>query len=167
MNATECIKKLSPVLFWDIDKSQADMDKFPSFFVQRVLEYGNWNDWKLLLCYYGKERIVDICKNLRSLDSRCLSYICAISNTRKEEYRCYRMKQLNQGRCFVDTAPIDEKYWAEQSGIGWRGRNSQLIIPGLASMWTAIFADVGVMVLAVLNATRALYTKDLARKNEQ
>ena len=38
---------------------------------------------------------------------------------------------------------------------------------GLASMWTAIFADVGVMVLAVLNATRALYTKDLARKNER
>ena len=32
---------------------------------------------------------------------------------------------------------------------------------GLAGMWLAIFADVGVMVLAVLNATRALYTKDL------
>ena len=38
---------------------------------------------------------------------------------------------------------------------------------GLASMWTAIFADVGVMVLAVLNATRALYTKDLVRKASQ
>ena len=38
---------------------------------------------------------------------------------------------------------------------------------GLASMWTAIFADVGVMVLAVLNATRALYTKDLAKRNVQ
>ena len=38
---------------------------------------------------------------------------------------------------------------------------------GLASMWTAIFADVGVMVLAVLNATRALYTKDLAKKSVQ
>ena len=35
---------------------------------------------------------------------------------------------------------------------------------GMASMWTAIFADVGVMVIAVLNATRALYTKDLVRK---
>jgi Cd2+/Zn2+-exporting ATPase len=34
---------------------------------------------------------------------------------------------------------------------------------GLASMWLAIFADVGVMVLAVLNAARALYTKDLTR----
>ena len=36
---------------------------------------------------------------------------------------------------------------------------------GMASMWTAIFADVGVMVIAVLNATRALYTKDLIRKS--
>ncbi len=36
---------------------------------------------------------------------------------------------------------------------------------GMASMWTAIFADVGVMVIAVLNATRALYTKDLVRKS--
>ena len=38
---------------------------------------------------------------------------------------------------------------------------------GIANMWTAIFADVGVMVIAVLNATRALYTKDLAKKNEE
>ena len=37
---------------------------------------------------------------------------------------------------------------------------------GKASMWTAIFADVGVMVIAVLNATRALYTKDLVKKDE-
>ena len=32
---------------------------------------------------------------------------------------------------------------------------------GLAGMWAAIFADVGVMVLAVLNAMRALHTKGL------
>ena len=37
---------------------------------------------------------------------------------------------------------------------------------GMASMWTAIFADVGVMVIAVLNATRALYTKDLVMKSQ-
>ena len=34
---------------------------------------------------------------------------------------------------------------------------------GIAGMWAAIFADVGVMVIAVLNATRALYTKDLTK----
>ena len=32
---------------------------------------------------------------------------------------------------------------------------------GLANMWLAIFADVGVMVLAVLNAIRALFVKNL------
>lgn len=32
---------------------------------------------------------------------------------------------------------------------------------GMADMWLAIFADVGVMILAVLNAIRALFVKDL------
>lgn len=32
---------------------------------------------------------------------------------------------------------------------------------GIANMWTAIFADVGVMILAVLNAIRVLFTKKL------
>ena len=32
---------------------------------------------------------------------------------------------------------------------------------GLANMWLAIFADVGVMLLAVLNAIRALSVKKL------
>ena len=32
---------------------------------------------------------------------------------------------------------------------------------GIANMWLAIFADVGVMIIAVLNAIRALYVKNL------
>ena len=36
-----------------------------------------------------------------------------------------------------------------------------LVALGLASMWLAVFADVGVMILAVLNAIRALFVKDL------
>ena len=32
---------------------------------------------------------------------------------------------------------------------------------GAANMWMAIFADVGVMVLAILNAVRALFVKKL------
>lgn len=32
-------------------------------------------------------------------------------------------------RAFCDTAPVLERYWAVQSGIGWTGRNHQLIIP--------------------------------------
>ena len=32
---------------------------------------------------------------------------------------------------------------------------------GVANMWMAIFADVGVMVIAVLNAIRALFVKNI------
>ncbi len=38
-----------------------------------------------------------------------------------------------KGRVFCDTAPVMERYWAQQSGIGWIGKNTQLIIPGAGS----------------------------------
>ena len=37
------------------------------------------------------------------------------------------------GRAFCDTAPVDEHYWAWRTGIGWLGRNTQLIIPQAGS----------------------------------
>lgn len=37
------------------------------------------------------------------------------------------------GRCFCDTAPILEKAWAVEAGLGWTGRNSLLITPSHGS----------------------------------
>lgn len=86
---------MSSHLFWDIDLAQADMDRAPAQIVQRVLEYGELSDWRLIRDYYGLDKIVEVCKQLRTLDPVCLSYICAISQTRKEDYRCYRTRQSN------------------------------------------------------------------------
>lgn len=86
---------LSSIVFWDVDMSSVDFNKQAAFFIQRVLEYGNLHDWKIILSYYGLDRIVSECKNMRTLDPVCLSYICTISKTRKEDYRCYRLAQSN------------------------------------------------------------------------
>jgi len=37
------------------------------------------------------------------------------------------------GRAFSDSAPLSERYWAEQAGLGWVGRNNLLILPGKGS----------------------------------
>ncbi len=33
------------------------------------------------------------------------------------------------GRCFVDSAPVMDKAWAKKSGLGWMGKNTNLINP--------------------------------------
>ena len=38
-------------------------------------------------------------------------------------------------RVFVDSGPVLERYWAVQAGLGWIGRNQQLIIPRAGSMF--------------------------------
>lgn len=44
--------------------------------------------------------------------------------------------ELNdQVRAFCDSAPVLERYWAVRAGLGWIGRNHQLIIPHAGSMF--------------------------------
>lgn len=49
---------------------------------------------------------------------------------------CKRLKELNpafSARCFVDSAPIFEKRYAVEAGLGWIGRQSLLITPQYGS----------------------------------
>lgn len=39
------------------------------------------------------------------------------------------------GRMFVDSAPVLEKAWAKKSGLGWIGKNANLIIPKQGSFY--------------------------------
>lgn len=41
--------------------------------------------------------------------------------------------EMLPGRAFCDTAPVLERYWAWKAGLGWIGRNHQLIIPHAGS----------------------------------
>lgn len=93
MSGQECIKKMNPNLFWDADLSQISMDEHAGYIIQRVLEYGQMDDWRLINHYYGLDKIVEECKKLRTLDPVCLSFVATISHTKEEDYRCYHFRQ--------------------------------------------------------------------------
>ena len=88
----------SKYLFWDANPATVDLERNSPYVVQRVLEYGELSDWRLLLEYYGLERIVEISKQLRTLNPKALSFLCVVSGTREEDYRCYSQTPLTMVR---------------------------------------------------------------------
>lgn len=49
-----------------------------------------------------------------------------------------------KGRPFCDSAPVMERYWAQRAGLGWIGKNRQLIIPKAGSYFFLgeLFVDI-------------------------
>jgi len=88
------IDDFSEVLFWDVDLTDFDFEKHKTHLIQKVLEYGNINDWNLLKKRYGLETIKEISLTLRSLDAVTLAYLSAIFKISKTEFRCYKHRQL-------------------------------------------------------------------------
>jgi len=50
----------------------------------------------------------------------------------------------NQQHTFVDSAPVLERRWAERAGLGWIGKHTQLIHPGLGS-----YCFIGILMLNI------------------
>ncbi|MCL2417521.1 MAG: hypothetical protein FWD02_06280 [Bacteroidales bacterium] len=87
--------KFSKNLFWDINVEKLDIDKYPGYVLQRVLERGQWEDWVQIRAYYPMELIKKEVMQLRTLRPDALAYIALYTDTNKEDYRCYKLTQLN------------------------------------------------------------------------
>ena len=94
MDKTITINDFSKHLFWDVDLDGFDFEKHKVHLINKVLEYGLINDWNLLKKVYGLETIKEVSLNLRSLDAVTLSYLSALFNIDKREFRCYKHKQM-------------------------------------------------------------------------
>ncbi len=80
---------LSPHLFWDVDRDKLDMEKNAAFMIKRVLEYGLWNDWKIIQQHYGIATIAQTALRFRELEPKSLHFIAGISGIHLNKFRCY------------------------------------------------------------------------------
>lgn len=107
-------KRLNPTLMVDGAKSVISLlyNYYPN-------EYQvNTNDFRISKFAYGKDYHYVIKEKLKSL----MLYV-------SEE-----IGEIN-GRVFVDSAPVLERAWAQKSGLGWIGKNANLIMPKAGSFF--------------------------------
>ena len=94
MKRIESIKEnFSKNLFWDIDLNDLNLNTHSSFILARVLDYGTWQDWKLLCSHYTKDEIKKAALEIRSMFPKSLNYIAMYTDIPISEFRCYKLRQ--------------------------------------------------------------------------
>ncbi len=91
----------------------------------------------LLLNYYPEERLPEGNNDLKiSKYAYGTDYHFVIKDKLKQLLRVVQEKigEVN-GRVFVDSAPVMDKVWAKKSGLGWIGKNTNLIHPKSGSFF--------------------------------
>ena len=68
---------LSKHLFWDTDPVGVDVELHAAWLVKRVLEYGRWVDWQVIVEIFGRPRLAEITSSLRSLDPKAAAFALA------------------------------------------------------------------------------------------
>ncbi len=76
--------------FWDIDIKVLDLQKHRRFIIFRMLERGNWPDFKALIEYYGRETVKGDLIKARYIDRKSLRFCSFYFNVPQEEFRCSR-----------------------------------------------------------------------------
>lgn len=87
------INDLSSHLFWDVDSTSLDFSQNERLIIQRVLDYGLFSDWKILINQYGIEKIARVATQLKDLDKKSISLISLLSGIPRKKFKCYTIKQ--------------------------------------------------------------------------
>ena len=106
-------KRLNPTLLVDDAKSVVSLllNYYPS-------EFQNQDSYKISKYAYGQDYHFVIKEKLKELLFSIQSNIGEVS-----------------GRAFVDSAPVLDKAWAAKSGLGWIGKNSNLLTQKVGSFY--------------------------------
>ncbi len=84
---------ISKIAFWDVSFEKIDFEKSSLFVMQKVFNYGVWNDQVAIMRYYDRIRREIV--HAAYLRKTVLSYVCVILGLQKEDFECYTRMQSN------------------------------------------------------------------------
>jgi hypothetical protein len=88
------VELLSKHLFWDIDSNLLEWERSKKTIIERVIERGSIEEWVCIVKVYTLDGIVNTAKTFRTMSPIDLNFIATISNTPKEEFRCFNTRLL-------------------------------------------------------------------------
>jgi len=88
--------RVSKKAFWDIDYTALDEEKHSVFIIQRVFEYGLWDEIVNTLAFYGKVRIAQEIAQANWLSQKTIGFCCILLDLSPQDFKCYTKKQSNQ-----------------------------------------------------------------------
>ena len=80
---------ISKKAFWDVSFENLDFEKSSLFIMQKVFNYGSWDDQMAVLNYYGSDRIRNEIVHASYLRQPVLSFLCTILELQKTDFACY------------------------------------------------------------------------------
>jgi len=88
------IEQLNNAYFWDVDINKLDEEKSKRLIIERVLNYGNLHEIKLIKKFYGTKEIRAILCKLNYIDPKTLNFVSLLFKLPKTKFKCYTRKQL-------------------------------------------------------------------------
>ena len=90
------LPNIAKKIFWDIRFEDLDYDKDKFFIIEKVLNYGLWNDFLEIIKYYGKDTIKREIVNSAYLKKDVLNFVCFYFELKPTEFKCYTRRQSQE-----------------------------------------------------------------------
>jgi len=92
---SELLKQLNRNYFWDINQKDFDEAKSKRLVIERVINFGNLKEIKLVWGHYGEHEFRKTICNLNYIDPKTLNFFSILFKIPKSDFKCYTRKQLN------------------------------------------------------------------------
>ena len=86
------LKQINQAYFWDVSLDKLDESKSKRLIIERIINFGNLQEIKQLIAYFGKDEVTKTICKLNYLDPKTLNFFSLVFRIPKTKFKCYTRK---------------------------------------------------------------------------